>query len=65
MAHDYRGIDPEIVFDIIRTELGPLKSALVYLLPNFSISKDDLDLVLSSSYFKHIRYISGYLQITR
>lgn len=63
MAHDYRGIDPDIVFDITKTEMAPLKKALLKMLPHFSISRTDLQTVVSSTYFKHISYVSGYIQI--
>jgi uncharacterized protein with HEPN domain len=63
MAQDYRGIDPEIVYDIVRTELKSLKKALIEMLPRFSISREDLTMVLTSTYFKHIQYIEGYLKI--
>jgi uncharacterized protein with HEPN domain len=63
MAHDYRGIDADIIFDIVKVELLPLKNALLYLLPHFSIQRKDLKELVTSSYFKHIGYVSTYLQI--
>lgn len=63
MAHDYRGIDADIIFDIVKTELSPLKNALIELLPHFSISREELKDVVTSSYFKHISYISMYVQM--
>jgi uncharacterized protein with HEPN domain len=64
MAHDYRGIDADIIFDIVKVELLPLKNALLlYLLRHFSIPRKDLKDLVTSSYFKHIGYVSTYLQI--
>ena len=63
MAHDYRGIDADIIFDIVKVELLPLKNALLDLLPHFSIPRNDLKDLVSSSYFKHIGYVSTYLKI--
>jgi uncharacterized protein with HEPN domain len=63
MAHDYRGIDQDIVFDIIQSELGPLKTALISLLPWFSLTQTESDQVFSSSYYKHITYVSQYVKI--
>jgi uncharacterized protein with HEPN domain len=63
MAHDYRGIDADIVFDILAEELPILKLALINLLPQFSIGKDELGVVLTSEYFKHIFYISDHLKV--
>ena len=36
LAHDYRGIDPEIVFDVIRNELPNLQLAFLQMLKEFS-----------------------------
>ena len=63
MAHDYRGIDADIIFDIVKVELLPLKNALLNLLRHFSIPRKDLKDLVTSSYFKHIGYVSTYLQI--
>jgi uncharacterized protein with HEPN domain len=63
MAHDYRGIDADIIFDLIKTELSPLKNALIDLLPHFSIAREELKEVVNSSYFKHISYLSNHIQI--
>ncbi len=65
MAHDYRGIDPSVVFDIVRHELGPLKEALKSFLKGYSIRRQDLDLILNSDHYKHIGYISGCIRIDR
>ncbi len=63
MAHDYRGIDHDIVFDIIQQELGPLKTALISLLPLFSLTRDELVQVFGSIYYKHIGYAVHYIRI--
>jgi len=63
MAHDYRGIDHDIVFDILQSELGPLKAALISLLPWFSLSQAESDQVFGSVYYKHITYVSQYVKI--
>lgn len=63
MAHDYRGIDADIVFDIISEELEPLKKALLGMLGHFSFSKMELEKVISSPHFKHIPFASGYFKI--
>ena len=63
MAHDYRGKDADIIFDIVKTELLPLKKALLELMPNFSLLSEELKDVITSSFFTHISYISAYLKI--
>lgn len=35
LAHDYRGVDPEIVFDVVRNELPVLRKGLLHLLNLF------------------------------
>jgi hypothetical protein len=63
MAHDYRGIDADIIFDIVKVELFILKNALLDLLPHFSSPRKGLKNLATSPYFKHIGYVSTYLQI--
>jgi uncharacterized protein with HEPN domain len=57
MAHDYRGIDPDIVFDIAVNELEILKKALIQILLNVPINSDLFDQIIDSPYYKHIGYL--------
>ena len=55
LAHDYRGIDPEIVFDVVRNELPNLQSALLLMLkefPNSSVTE-----VIKTKMYQHLRKI--------
>ena len=55
LAHDYRGIDPEIVFDVVKNELPKLKTALIEalkLLPENSVKE-----VLQTKQYNHLKYI--------
>lgn len=61
MAHDYRGIDPSIVFDIVRSELDGLKIALVSLLPHFALGGEELDFIIHSEHYKHIPFIADHI----
>lgn len=63
MAHDYRGIDPSIVFDIAQNELQPLLEALQEFLKGFSLNKKDLDHILRSGFYSHIGYIRQYIRL--
>jgi uncharacterized protein with HEPN domain len=63
MAHDYGGIDHDIVFYIHQSELGSLKAALISLLPWFSLSQAESDQVFASVYYKHITYVSQSVKI--
>ena len=55
LAHDYRGIDPEIVFDVIRNELPNLQSAFLLMLKEFS-SLSVME-VIETKMYQHLRKI--------
>jgi uncharacterized protein with HEPN domain len=57
MAHDYRGIDPEIIFDIVKQELAPLKNALISILMLNPIDKDLVLKALDSPFYKNLEYL--------
>ena len=57
MAHDYRGIDPEIIFDIVKQELTPLKNALISMLMLNPIDKDLVLKALDSPFYKNLEYL--------
>ena len=57
LAHDYRGIDPDIVYQICRFELPALKEACRSMLGLLYINKDDLSRWLQSPYFSHLEYL--------
>ena len=55
LAHDYRGIDPEIVFDVIRNELPNLQSAFLLMLKEFS-SLSVME-VIETKMYQHLKKI--------
>jgi uncharacterized protein with HEPN domain len=55
LAHDYRGIDPEIVFDVINYQLPKLKSSLLQLLKLFS--EDLVNEVLETKQYQSLKGI--------
>ncbi len=57
IAHDYRGIDPEIVFAIIKNELDILKEAMIRMLHLQNLSGEKLKELLQSDYYEHIGYL--------
>lgn len=61
IAHDYRGIDPEIVFQIAKFELLPLKDACISILQFMKINVDTLKTLTNTAWYKHL----GYLTETR
>ena len=57
LAHDYRGIDPDIVFQVCRFELPALKEACRSMLKLLRVSNNDLNQWLNTSYFRHLGYL--------
>jgi uncharacterized protein with HEPN domain len=57
IAHDYRGLDYEMVFLIIQNELGILKQALIQFIKIIKPEPADLKLLVNSKYFKHLNYL--------
>ena len=57
LAHDYRGADPEILWQVITTELLPLKSILIKMINLIDFDKKMLLEALHSDYYKHLDYL--------
>lgn len=57
IAHDYRGIDPNIVYKIITNELEILKKAMLSMIKLLQINDQDLAIYLSSSAYSHLQYL--------
>jgi uncharacterized protein with HEPN domain len=57
IAHDYRGIDPEIVFQIAKYELLPLKQACISILNLMKVPKESLVALTNSYWYKHLGYL--------
>ncbi len=55
LAHDYRGVDPDIVFKVVKTELQKLIQALIELLKKFP--QNEIDEVLETKQYKHLKGI--------
>ena len=55
LAHDYRGIDPEIVFDVITNELPSLNKALLQILS--LLPQDIVKEILQTNQYKHLASI--------
>ena len=53
LAHDYKGIDPEIIFDVIKNELPNLQTALLQILKVFPTSF--INEVLTTNMYKHLK----------
>ncbi len=55
LAHDYRGIDPEIVFDVVRNELTILEVAFIQMLTN--LPSDAVREIVETNQYQHLYYI--------
>jgi uncharacterized protein with HEPN domain len=55
LAHDYRGIDPEIVFDVVSNELTMLKVAFFKMLKNLPI--DAINEILETKQYQHLKSV--------
>lgn len=62
IAHDYRGIDPEVVFQIAKYELLPLKDACIAMLKLMRVDADELKRLTQTNWYKHIGYLPGLWQ---
>jgi len=55
LAHNYRGIDPEIVFDVVKNELQKLKLAFIQILSNLPI--EFVTEILETNQYKNLKYL--------
>lgn len=57
ISHNYRGISPYIVWDIIKNSLENYKNILIKILPNVEDYNDTLEEALNSAYYTHLDYL--------
>lgn len=57
IAHDYRSIDPNITFDIVRNYLPPLKSELILMLEKIEFDAEFLKRIVQTNYYRHLKYL--------
>jgi uncharacterized protein with HEPN domain len=57
ISHDYRGIDPEIIWSIIIEDIDIIKSELVLIFIDLNLDKDFLSEIITSKYYTHIKYL--------
>ena len=55
LAHDYRGVDLDIVFAVVKVELPKLSEAFIALLHSFP--KTEVEEALQNEYYKHLQKI--------
>lgn len=57
ISHDYRGIDPEIIWSIVKEYLNILKSELILIFKELNVDKSFLTEMVNSKYYSHIKYL--------
>lgn len=57
IAHDYRSVDPNITFDIVRNYLPPLKSELILMVEKIEFEDDFLQRMVQTNYYRHLKYL--------
>ncbi len=58
LAHDYRGIDPIVVFHVAKNELAPLKQACISMLKIIKVSPDKLKSYTETIWYRHLGYLN-------
>lgn len=61
LSHNYRGVDKDIVWDIIVDYIVPLKTACIELLKGLKPNKEKLKNILSTSYYKEVQYLEDLI----
>ena len=57
ISHNYRGINPYMVWDIIKNSLGEYQNILSEILPNIDQYEEVLDDALNSNFYTHLKYL--------
>lgn len=57
-SHNYRGIDAELVWNIIHSDLIQLKNVFIKIVKELDIEIALLESILNSEFYRHIRYLS-------
>lgn len=57
MSHDYRGIDPHIVWNVVQTKLDDLKQTLIQMIERIDYEKEMLSEALRTNYYCHLSYL--------
>jgi uncharacterized protein with HEPN domain len=57
LSHDYRGIDPNIVWNVIQSEVGDLKNTMIQILSKIKYDHIALIEILETDYYSHLDYL--------
>lgn len=58
IAHDYRGINQEVVFQIVRYELNPLKQVCISMIQLMKIDSATLKELTQTNWYRHLSYLN-------
>ena len=61
LAHDYRGIDHERVWEVIQKSLPDLKDVLIQMIDRVTYANGMILRALESPYYRHIQYLRNKL----
>jgi len=57
ISHDYRGVDADILWVVIKKDLKKLKNTLIEMVAKINPSKDLLQEFLTTPHYKHLKYL--------
>jgi uncharacterized protein with HEPN domain len=57
LSHNYRGVDPDIVWNIVTEYLEQLKQTCVHLLKTSSFDKTIISTMLDTIHYRHLSYL--------
>jgi uncharacterized protein with HEPN domain len=57
ISHDYRGVNPDILWSVIHKDLSKLKSSLIEMMHLINPPRELLKKFLSTPHYKHIKYL--------
>lgn len=61
LSHNYRGVDKDIVWDIVTTYLEPLKEECIDFLKELKPDRTKLKSILNTSYYREVRYVEDLI----
>jgi uncharacterized protein with HEPN domain len=61
ISHNYRGIDADILWAVIKKDLVKLKEAVIDMIKLINPPKELIEASLNSPYYKHIKYLKEIL----
>ena len=65
ISHNYRGIDPFMVWEILQNSLQEYKRILLKILPNIQEFEISLADALNSDYYSHLEYLNTLKSVTK